>query len=105
MLMHMHSIARSGSIQKMRCHCHTDDDVTPTFLQFRGKKPVRVWPFDGRTNKKNAYVQSFMFSTLPPIRTQLAKNIQLRVWTRWFNTPTNLVARGIRTKRLCESIS
>lgn len=75
MLMHMHSIARSGSIQKMRCHCHTDDDVTPTFLQFRGKKTVRVWPFDGRTNKKNAYVQSFMFSTLPPIRTQLAKKI------------------------------
>ena len=57
---------------------------------------MRVWPFDGRTNKKNAYVQSFMFSTLPPIRTQLAKNIQLRVWTRWFNTPTNLVGAYVQ---------
>ena len=52
---------------------------------------MRVWPFDGRTNKKNAYVQSFMFSTLPPIRTQLAKKYLTWVRTRWFNTPSNLV--------------
>ena len=47
---------------------------------------MRVWPFDGRTNKKNAYVQSFMFSTLPPIRTQLAKKT---TWARWLNIPVN----------------
>ena len=50
---------------------------------------MRVWPFDGRTNKKNAYVQSFMFSTLPPIRTQLAKKNNQPTWARWLNIPGN----------------